>query len=488
MFQTSAGLCVGYLLVTLLLPWLAGILSIQLLTGTRFRGRLLHLLSWFAGVGVVGYGIFLLQFLRYGVDIISYIVLIAVLVIALLIRAHFSGWKCKHLLEARKIESPWGEFLHTRKKNSTPSKVITVILGLFVLTFIVTSFVFVTHFPSYGDDAFGNRHMPVINIVYDGGVKIFGEAGEILARGRLGYPIMIPTFQALIAKIMGGYNDIYINLFHWVGLMLFIGICKVVTYEKTKNLLLTSAAPVLIISLPLIFLHTTQGYMDLLSAIYTALAVMSLYAWLDDNGTSADLLTGVLFLGILSYVKNDGFVVYMAGILIALVIYFLIFRRGASQKLRMLKKPVVWIPILIILLFFIAPFTFLKSYYHLGFNQAAGADAGLGLASSIHWEIFPALRNTIWALNNFSVAWVVLVLLAAACIARRKHIDKPLWFLLIAPAVIGLIFIAVFLFTENYQFVLNQTTSNRVFTMMFVIVFSYCGLLLNALPVKKYLD
>lgn len=77
-----------------------------------------------------------------------------------------------------------------------------MLVGLCIIAFIVTTFIFVTHFPSYADDAFGNRHLPVINMVYDGGAKIFGQAGEILGRGRLGYPVMIPMMQAFIARVM----------------------------------------------------------------------------------------------------------------------------------------------------------------------------------------------------------------------------------------------------------------------------------------------
>lgn len=150
----------------------------------------------------------------------------------------------------------------------------------------------------------------------------------------------------------------------------------------------------------------------------------------------------------------------------------MIHRKHELSKLHIFKKTSTWIFIIALVLFFIAPFTFLKSYYNLGFNQAAGADAGLGLASTIHWEIFPAIRRTMWSMNNFSVAPLLLLVAIAAALIYPKRLKDGKSFLLLGPVVILAIFIAVFLFTENYKFVLDQTTSNRVFTMVLVIFLS----------------
>lgn len=219
--------------------------------------------------------------------------------------------------------------------------------------------------------------------------------------------------------------------------------------------------------------------MDLLSAIYATLAILAFYEWLQKHGNSADFMLGLTFLSILSYVKNDGFVVYMTGILGALILYCIIHWKHVKEKIQLFRTPTSWLYIIAIILFFIAPFTFIKSYYGLGFNQAAGADAGLGLASSIHWEIFPAIRKTIWTMNNYSIAPVLFIVVMLWMLIRRKHIRREQLFLALSPLAILGIFLLVFLLTENYKFVLDQTTVNRVFTMVLVIFFSSFGLLLN---------
>ncbi len=468
MFASSLSLLLAHLGAYIILPLIPGIIAAWILIGRRHKGWLFYLISWFVGVGVLSYGLFLLQFVRFGIDRLAYAILLIALLVILVVRVALTKTSRKELFGTL----CFGKHTIVRKVQTKWHAWSAAILIIYILAFVGVTFFFVTHFPSYADDAFGNRHLPVMNILYDGGVKIFGAAGEILGRARLGYPIMIPTMQAFISNVAGGYNDIYINLFPWLSVTLFLLFIGIYTYQKRRHLLSALVAPALIISLPLIFLHTTQGYMDLLSAIYTSLAIIALYEWLQEDGHANDLILWATFLSIVSYVKNDWFVVYMIGTVLALGIYFLAHRKTALEKLHAFKKPRVWISLAGLVAFFIVPFTVLKSYYHLWFNQAAGADSGLGLTSSIHREIFPAIWHTIWSMNNYSVGPLLFLLIAVVVIVRHKKMSKQVQFLLLAPAVILGIFLLVFLLTENYKFVIDQTTVNRVFTMVLVIFFT----------------
>lgn len=473
MFSTSIGLLLGHLAAYIILPLIPGIIAARIIIDDRLRGWLFYLISWFIGVGVLSSGLFLLQFLRFGIDRLAYAILIVAFAVLLIIRVAVTRIKRKMLRKTLRISCK----CDGRKGRNKRHKTRTILLALYILIFAAITFFFVTQLPSYADDSFGNWHMPVMNILYDGGVHIFWQVGEILGRGRLGYPIMIPTMQAFISGALGGYNDIYINLFPWLSTMLFCLFIGIYVYKKKQNFLLSLIGPALIISLPLIFTHTTQGYMDLLSALYTAIAVIAFYEWLHEGASRDDFLLGITMLCIVSTIKNDGFVVYMAGILIALVIYFLIFRKNVKERFAMFKRPSTRVNIVVLVLFFIVPFAFLKSYYNLGYNQAAGADAGLGLASVIHREIFPAIWKTIWSMNNFSLAPLLMFVVAVYMLVFHKKVKKEQRFLLLSPVVVCAIFIAVFLMTENYKFVLDQTTVNRVFTMVLVIFCSYIPLM-----------
>ena len=83
------------------------------------------------------------------------------------------------------------------------------------------------------------------------------------------------------------------------------------------------------------------------------------------------------------------------------------------------------------------------------------------------------------SMNNFSVAPVLLLVTIIRAIIYRKRLSRASALLLIAPIVILGIFLAVFLFTESYKFVIDQTTSNRVFTMVLVIFLSFLPVVLH---------
>lgn len=104
MFTTSAALLIGYLLAYSILPRIPGVLMIHLVSRTRLHGRLLHMMSRFVGVGVIGYGLFLLQFVRFGIDRIAYAILIVALLVALAVRMRFSHLTIKELLHTRRCD------------------------------------------------------------------------------------------------------------------------------------------------------------------------------------------------------------------------------------------------------------------------------------------------------------------------------------------------------------------------------------------------
>lgn len=127
--------------------------------------------------------------------------LVGVLVVALGIKIFLKKDSLKNYLATLRIERSWTAIKDAYVASSRTEQVLTWLAGGLSLVFLATSFVFTTHLPTYADDSFGNRHRPVINILHDGGVHMFGNEDVILARGRLGYPIHIPLYNALVADM-----------------------------------------------------------------------------------------------------------------------------------------------------------------------------------------------------------------------------------------------------------------------------------------------
>lgn len=124
MFAVSSSLMFAHLGAYVLIPILMGIVATWLISGNRLRGWLFYLVSWFVGVGVVGYGFFLLQFVRYGIDRVAYLLLFVLLVVLLIIKLIATKTTFRDLIKTLAISlriSYW-------KDASRKQRVISIVL------------------------------------------------------------------------------------------------------------------------------------------------------------------------------------------------------------------------------------------------------------------------------------------------------------------------------------------------------------------------
>lgn len=99
---------------------------------------------------MLGYGLFLLQFVRFGIDRIAYGILIAFLLIVLTVKIALTKTTWKSLWPTLRIS--WNR---VRPKHSTKRySISSVLLIVYIVLFLAAGFYFVTQFPSYADDAF----------------------------------------------------------------------------------------------------------------------------------------------------------------------------------------------------------------------------------------------------------------------------------------------------------------------------------------------
>lgn len=476
MFETSFVQWMNHFFANIIFPLLPGILFFWIFFGRKFGWMLLYLLSRFVGVGVIAFSMFNLQFFRFGIGVGEYFFLLGVLFFIFVAKFWYQKVWWRAYISTLKIKNILPDIKQSFRQLSQIEKIFTWIILLFGLWFLLTSFVQTTHFPTYADDSFGNRNHPAHNIYVDGWVKLFGEKDIILWRGRLWYPIYVPIYKATVSHIVWEFNDIYINMRQWLVFFFLLVFVFVMTFAKTKHIFYSLLPVGLIISLPLVFFHAGEGYMELASAAYSLLTIWALWKFIEE-WLYEYVALWLLFGFILSYVKNDGFVVYLPGILLAFV--FVLFRN------KMLLKTIQWfwkstyifLFSVFSFLFFFLPFLIIKQYYHLWFNQAAGVESGVGLTSTIHWDIFSVFPWIFFTMDNYNVVLVLIFLIVLLLVSRRKNISKSQKFLISAPFVVFIILLLVFLLTDNYRFALDQTTINRVFTISFILLFSFSWLL-----------
>ena len=127
-------------------------------------------------------------------------------------------------------------------------------------------------------------------------------------------------------------------------------------------------------------------------------------------------------------------------------------------------------------IYFFIPFLLVKMVHWLWFNQAAWESSWIWLSSNIHREIFSQFSQIFLKMDNYNLILIVLLFIFILSKKRRKKNESLFLYVWV---VMLLILLAVFLRTEAYTFVMNQTTVNRVFTMCFIIILAFSWFLLN---------
>lgn len=82
-------------------------------------------------------------------------------------------------------------------------------------------------------------------------------------------------------------------------------------------------------------------------------------------------------------------------------------------------------------------------------------------------------------MDNYNIIIAILVLLFIYWFKKTKGKDNKTNLFLYTWITVFIILIAVFLFTDNYKFVIDQTTVNRVFTTTFLLILWFSGFLLQ---------
>lgn len=476
MFETSFLQGMNHFFVNIIFPLLPGILFLWIFFGRKFSGMLLYLLSRFVGVGVIAFSMFNLQFLRFGIGTGEYFVLLGVLLLVFVAKLWYQKTSWKTYISSLKIKNIFPDMRHSFRQLSQIEKIFTWSIAIFGLWFVVTSFVQTTHFPTYADDSFANRNRPAYNIYLDGGVKLFGVEEEILGRARLGYPIYIPIYKATISHIAWEFNDIYINMRQWLVFFFMLVFVFTITFAKTKHIFYSLLPVGLVISLPLVFFHAGEGYMELASAAYSILTIRALWKFLETKEYDYIWL-GLLLWFILSHIKNDGLLGYFAGIVIAFVGMLVFTKQFVPALVGFVKKKNVFRSSICYVIFFFVPFLFVKWYYNLWFNQSVGTEWWLWIIK-VHPEIFNIFGPTFFSMDNYNTILIPVVLMIVFIYLYKKN-DRKTLFLMLAPVIIFIIFVLVFRLTENYIFAMNQTTFNRVFTMAFIVLLSFTWIYLH---------
>lgn len=326
-----------------------------------------------------------------------------------------------------------------------------VVLILFKAFF---SFFNSTHVPSYFDDEKGNWNIKS-KIIYHAGIISTSSGSEAYlgGGGHMGYPLNFILYKAYVADFMGTWDESYINLITFLIFNLVI----VLVIFSFPNRLFWVIVGYLIYSIPLVSWHSGTSYYDLMYACFYLLSLIFLLRYISTKDDIFLILIGICLYSAI-FTKNEGMILITPSILLGVGYY--LFRERTLKKSLYLVAPML----------LIIPHLIYRWIYSLPFNPMEGA-AKYGFHSdslSLFFTYF-----TQW--GSYNIFWFVFF-------ALTIYFFRDLWkekYRPIAIAIGSLIFavFVVFSFTNNYQFLLDQTTINRtLIVLMMSILYFYASL------------
>jgi len=283
--------------------------------------------------------------------------------------------------------------------------------------------------------------------------------------GHINYPWHIPLIEYWLSLNLTEFNE-YLIIFIFIIYYLFL---LIVIYYFLKNYLSKINSLIFTFfysSMPLIFYHAYNGYADLTLSFYLLLSFIFLFNWLESNKQYFIFISS-LFLGISFFVKIDAIIFIISLFLTLLII--------AIKKYKKINEYYKIIINYLLGILVISPF-----YIFLILNNLSIKNVENGL--KYHPEILKYLIPSFFYFGNWNIFWYILIILLILYINKiyKKSSLFYSWVYIIL-SYIG--FVLLYLFTEEYQYVLNGTAIYRN-----IILFVPIILILIFINLNKFIN
>lgn len=317
--------------------------------------------------------------------------------------------------------------------------------------------------PSYFDDEKGNWNIKSKVIYEEKTINTqSGSESYVGWGGHREYPLQFILYKSYVADFMGEWNDSYINIITWIVFNLTI----LLVVFSFSDRVFASIIAYLMYSLPLVVWHSWVAYYDL---IYACFYLLSLFFFVRYTKTSDRVylyIIGILLYSVI-FTKNEGMMLVAPSLLAGIGFYM-------YQQKKMKELFYIGIPVL-----FIIPHMIFRAVHHLSFNPHSG-DASYEFHSDSLGLYFTYFTQ--W--GSYNIFWYILPLVLLFC--GRNLFEKKYLPLTISLSVLALIIFLVFSFTNNYQFLLSQTTINRTLLCFMIPAIYLCGMIIQEkLSLKK---
>ncbi|EKD29983.1 MAG: hypothetical protein ACD_78C00197G0018 [uncultured bacterium (gcode 4)] len=397
-----------------------------------------YVMGFILGIAVNSFLLFILGWWGVSIGVVKYIDILLVLVVGFL---NYRKNLWKRLFPT-----------HFQLPKFTKRDIIVIPFLALILFKVFFSFFNSIYVPSYFDDEKGNWNIKSKIIYTTKTISTVPEDEAYLGGGaHKEYPLNFVLYKSYIADFIGVWDDSSINLITWIIFNLTI----LLVIFSFPNRIFGIIVGYLIYSLPLVVWHSGTAYYDLTYACFYLLSIVFLFRSMENKDDIFLILIGICLYSAV-FTKNEGMILVVPSILLGVGYY--LWKQHTIPKVFFVLVP----------LLFLVPHMVFRWMYELPFNPTA-AQASYGFHSdslSLYYTYF-----TQW--GSYNIFWYAFVILTAYFF-RDLWKERYRWITLAIASIMFAIFV-VFSFTNNYQFLLDQTTINRtllVVTMSILYFYS----------------
>lgn len=343
-------------------------------------------------------------------------------------------------------------------ENTPPAKLAIIILlvSLTVFHLFFSAFNSV-NVPSYFDDEKGNWNIRAKH-VYEMGRLVTDDPSSPSfldgGGGRKAYPLGFVMAKVYFAEFAGHWDESTINLITLVVWFLVVAL----VFQSFSSPFWGTLASYAIVSLPIASWQAGAAYFDLTVAAFFLLSLIGIRRYFAGDGQIWAMSAGFfLFWAICT--KNEGIVLVFPALAVGILATWIIGKSSLKSAIRDVSLFALGASPAVAYLAY-------RAVYHLPLSPAGKNEFAFHVDSlGLYWTLF-----TDW--GSYNVFWYALPLFVV--FFWKKFLSKdmlPVTASLVALA--GAIF-ATFSFTNNYQYLLDQTTINRTLLIFMVPATYFC--------------
>ncbi|MGO9013540.1 MAG: glycosyltransferase family 39 protein [Dissulfurispiraceae bacterium] len=352
---------------------------------------------------------------------------------------------------------------------------------LLVTIWIMLKFFFVLYesatWPAFGWDSLENWSSGAKYFYYVKGLMLDHGSEHFFGKGYrtfLNYPLHIPLMQVWVSVCLGNINEAYMK--YW-NVVYFISVVALVYFavRREASQVIAILAAFFLSSVPLLTYHAIDAYADLPLSYYALATAICFRRYMEKSEKQRDENYGFLVLiGVFSalcmWTKLEG-ILFALAFSATLLLYLLLKRssyRNFIKSLFFYSLPIGIIGI--------SWFTFLT------LNGVKGRSI---LAFGLHFEVIPVILKQIFFSANFNIIFLFSPLIILLGIRTILHSD--LKYLLAHLLMVMLMFLFIYIATNNYIFAMNLTAVNRS-VLTFIPAMYYISALIAAHMLGKEKD